>query len=340
MKIESNIESLMFRYLRGTVSDDEIAEVERWMAISPENRRTLEQLCVLDFANEAKQCIRHAKPQLSLDKVRQKIRKNKIRRITTWMQRMAALWFIPLLCLTVYFSQRNDKPIQEQPQIVEISSPPGLVSTFILPDNTKVWLNANSHISYPTYFAGNIREVSVSGEAYFVVAKDKEKPFYVNVNNAFNVKVTGTEFNVEAYPAASTFSTTLIEGSVDLFSMADPVKAVATLKPGEQTVWDTNAKTMTIHEVNTIAVTSWKDGKIIFKNTPINEITAILEKRFNAHFIISPHLKNYSFTGTFTNLQLLQILEHFKISSNIKYEINGLDLNPDGTVNRTIVILK
>ena len=340
MEIENNIESLVFRYVRGTVTDDEVAEVERWMATSPENQKVVEQLCVIDFANEAKQCIYHAKPQLSLGKARNKIRKNKIRRITMWMQRAAVVFFIPLLCLTVYLSQSTDKPIQEQPQTVEISSAPGLVTTVILPDSTKVWLNANSHIRYPTYFSGDMREVSVSGEVYFAVAKDHLKPFYVSVNDAFKVKVTGTEFNVEAYPNDSDFSTTLIDGSVELVSIANPAKAFITLKPGEQSVWDTKEKTVTIRDVNTTTLTSWKDGKIIFKNSPISEIAETLERRFNARFIISPQLKDYNFTGTFTNLQLLQILEHFKISSNIKYEIKGLDLNPDGTVNNTIVVLK
>ena len=338
MEIENNIESLVFRYMRGTVTDDEIAEVERWMAISPENRKMVEQLCVVDFANEAKQCIHHAKPRLSLNKARRKIRKNRIHRATLWMQRAAAVFFIPLLCLTIYFSLHTDKSIL--PQTVEISSAPGLVTTVVLPDSTKVWLNANSHISYPTYFSGDMREVFVTGEAYFVVAKDQKKPFYVSVNDAFKIKVTGTEFNVEAYPAASSFSTTLIDGSVELVSATDPAKAFVTLKPGEQSVWDTKAKTITIRDVNTTTLTSWRDGKIIFKNSPISEIAATLEKRYNARFIISPRLKDYNFTGTFTNMQMVQILEHFRISSNIRYEIKGLDLNPDGTVNNTIVELK
>jgi ferric-dicitrate binding protein FerR (iron transport regulator) len=242
--------------------------------------------------------------------------------------------------MTVYNAQNTEKPEHIQPQMVEVRSAPGVVTAFVLPDSTKVWLNANSHIAYPTRFDENIREVAVTGEAYFAVAKDPKKTFYVNVNDAFKVKVTGTEFNVEAYPAASAFSITLVEGAMELVSAIDPAKSFLTLKPGEQSVWDTKNKTIDSRQVNTISVSSWKDGKIIFRNTPMNEIAATLGKRYNAHFVISPRLKNYSFTGTFTNQQLIQILEHFKISSNIRYEIKGLDLNPDGTVNNTIVELK
>ena len=344
MEIENNIESLLFSYLRGTLSDEEIVEVERWISASPENRKIAEQLCVVDFANEAMQCMRKAKPYLSLGKVRRKIRKNKFRRVVSWTQRVAAVLFIPLLCLTVHVAQRPEKaePEQEreQPQMIGITSAPGVVTTVVLPDNTKVWLNANSHIEYPSYFYGDTREVSVTGEVYLSVSKDSGKPFYVNVNNTFKLKVTGTELNVEAYPSAATFSTTLVEGSVEIVSANNPANSFMTLQPGEQSVWDVKNRSINVLNVSAMEVSSWKDGKIIFRNTPINDIATALEKRYNARFIISPRLKNYRFTGTFSNFQLVQILEHFKISSQIRYEIKGLDLNQDGTVNKTIVELK
>ena len=341
METEKNIESLLFRYLRGTVTDEEIAEVECWINVSPESRKLVEQYCVLDFANEAMWCMRKANAYQSLGKAKQKILKNKIHRVVIWTQRIAATLFIPLLCLTVYeMLQRPEEAKREQPQMIGISSAPGMVTTVVLPDSTKVWLNGNSQINYPSYFDGDTRKVSVTGEAYFAVAKDIEKPFFVDVNHTFNLKVTGTEFNIEAYPSAATFRTTLVEGVVELVSVNDPANSYLTLKPGEQALWDTKGKTIDLKKVNTVAFTSWKDGKIIFRNTPIAEIAATLGKRYNARFVISPRLKDYSFTGTFTNLQLVQILEHFKISSNVRYEIKGLDLNTDGTVSSTIVELK
>ena len=341
METENNIESLLFRYLRGTVTSEEIAEVECWINVSPENRKLVEQYCVLDFANEAMLCMRKANPYRSLEKVKQKIRKNRVRRVARWTQRVAAALFIPLLGLTVFeMLHRPAEVKREQPQMIGISSVPGVVTTVVLPDSTKVWLNANSQIKYPSYFEGNTREVFLTGEAYFAVAKDMEKPFLVNVNHTFHLKVTGTEFNIEAYPSAATFKTTLVEGSVELVSVNNPANSFLTLNAGEQALWDIKEKTIELKKVNTVAFSSWKDGKIIFKNTPITEIAATLGKRYNARFVISPRLEDYCFTGTFSNLQLEQILEHFKISSNIRYEIKGLELNTDGTVNSTIVELK
>ena len=342
MKTENDTDALLFRYIKGTVSEEEITEVERLLEESAEVRNAVEQLCVIDHGSEALRCMRKANPKSSLSNVKKKIRQNKTHRIFVRVQQAVAVLFIPLLCLTVFFSQRRPEIQQEQVQVqsIEIASAPGLVTAIILPDSTKVWLNANSRIKYPTIFAGGTREVSISGEAYFSVIENKEKPFIVSVNDAFKIKVTGTEFNVEAYPLAAVFSATLVDGSIQLTSTAEPEKPLLTLNPGEQSVWDVQAKAVTVRKVNLTSVISWKDGKIVFKNTPIAEIATTLEKRYNARFIVSPQLKDYSFTGTFTNLQLIQILEHFKISSGIRYEIKGLDLNPDGTVNNTIVELK
>ena len=337
---EKKMENLLFSYLRGSVSDTEREDVEHWFNVSPENRQLMEQLYMLERRNESLQCIREANACHSLEKVKQKIRKNRIHRLATRVQRVSAVLFIPFLLLTVFYALHPKDVKREPPQMVKVSSAPGLVTSFILPDNTKVWLNSNSQIEYPSWFDGNIRKVAVTGEAYFTVAKDHARPFLVNVNDAFKVKATGTAFNVNAYPSNTAFFVTLVEGAVELVSSIEPEKSFLSIKPDQQSVWDTKNKSIHVQHVNTLVVTSWKDGKLIFKNTPITEIATTLSKRYNAQFIISPRLKDYHFTGTFTNQQLAQILEHFKISSNIKYEIKGLDMNKDGTINNTIVELK
>ena len=341
--MENDKDLLLFRCVKGTASQEELDDAKRLVEESEKARNIFEQLCVIEHWSEVLECMRKADPQSSFKQVKRKMRKNKIHRIVVWTQRVAAMLFIPLLCSVVYFSQfqpQSTVALQEQPQPVEIISAPGLVTIVVLPDSTKVWLNSGSTIKYPTFFAGNTREVTLSGEAYFAVAKNSEKPFILNVNDAFNVKVTGTEFNAQAYPEAATFAVTLAEGSVELTSIDEPEKPMLTLNPGEQSVWNVIEKTVEVNKVNTNAIASWKDGKIIFKNTSMTEIITTLERRYNAHFVIAPRLTGYSFTGTFTNAQLVQILEHFRVSSNITYEIIDAGMNDDGTVKQTIVHLK
>jgi ferric-dicitrate binding protein FerR (iron transport regulator) len=340
-KLEANQyieEALLLRYIRGVAATDEIAEVEQWMDAAAENRKIVEQLCVLDYGNEALCCIRNADPQTSLAKVKRKIRNRRLHRVVVWTQRAAAVLFVPFFCLTLHFMRQPTPQATLQPQEINIVSAPGVITSTTLPDGTKVWLNANSRISYPSFFAGERREISLSGEAYLEVSKNKEKPFFIRVNDAFKVKVTGTELNIEAYPDADHFSTTLVEGEVHLVSAANPDHTLLTLRPGEQSVCSAEGA-INVRNVHTSLFTSWKDGKIMFKNASMDEIAVILEKRYNARFVISPRLKDHRFTGTFTHHQLVQILEHFRISSNIRYEIKGHNLNPDGTIGSTLVEL-
>jgi ferric-dicitrate binding protein FerR (iron transport regulator) len=338
MENKDNFESVLLRYIQGNVSEEEIVEVELWLNDSAENRKILEQLLILDYACDVEALQNSSKPHQSFENVKKKIRQEKIHRIINWCQKVAAILLIPFIGLTLYFSQ--DKKTDISAEYIEINSAPGVVTTIRLPDSTKVWLNSNSYIRYPSSFNGNYRDVAIRGEVYFSVSKDIHKPFIVNVANEFNIKVCGTEFNIEAYPSTSSILTTLVEGSIQLAPISNPEQIFETLQPGECSSWDTKTKTLSKMRKDVQAITSWKEGKIILKNTPIEKIAEILEKRYNAQVLISPRLKNQRFTGTFTNQQLIQILEHFKISSNIKYEMKGIQLNEDGTIGKTIVELK
>ena len=130
MGTDNHLESLLFRYVRGTITDEEISRVERWIDTSPENRKMLKQLCAVDFASEAMQCMQQANPCFSLGQVKRKIRKNRFYRWTTWIQRTVAVLFIPLFCWTLYDMQRSEELKHEQPQIIRISSVPGVVTHF------------------------------------------------------------------------------------------------------------------------------------------------------------------------------------------------------------------
>jgi transmembrane sensor len=97
-----------------------------------------------------------------------------------------------------------------------LTTPPGGVYQLILPDGSKVWLNSESSIKYPVFFAGKERKVEISGEAYFEVLKDASKPFKVKINGSVEVEVLGTSFNINSYEDEPTIRTTLLEGSVSV----------------------------------------------------------------------------------------------------------------------------
>ncbi|MDR0938747.1 MAG: FecR domain-containing protein [Mediterranea sp.] len=235
-------------------------------------------------------------------------------------QRVAAMLTIPLLLAVVaqYYIYNNKV---EPTRWLEASTNPGMTTTVTLPDGTRVHLNSESSLSYPTHFADKQRMVSLSGEGYFEVSKNADQPFIVSTPRQLRVEVTGTHFNVEAYPEDEKVITTLIEGGVSVYCPDyNPNKKIK-LSPRQKLVYAETDKSMKLFTTTGEAETAWKDGKIIFRNTPLNEALRMLEKRFNVEFIVkNPRLlTNDGFTGTFTHQRLERILEYFKISSRIKW---------------------
>jgi ferric-dicitrate binding protein FerR (iron transport regulator) len=117
-----------------------------------------------------------------------------------------------------------------------LSTPRGGQYQLVLPDGSKVWLNAAASIKFPTAFAGNERRVEITGEVYFEVAKDPKKPFKVTIPGGAAVEVLGTHFNINAYPDETSVKTTLLEGSVKVSQSAKDAEHAVVLKPGEQAV--------------------------------------------------------------------------------------------------------
>ncbi|MBS0424997.1 MAG: FecR domain-containing protein [Proteobacteria bacterium] len=187
----------------------------------------------------------------------------------------------------------------------------------VLPDGTKVWLNAESSIRYPVSFSDTERKVFVTGETYFEVAKDKSKPFRVAVNDIV-VEALGTKFNINAYANEPFVSATLVEGSV----LVTKGKAENILKPGQQA--KLSAKDFSIANVESEDVTAWKDNQFKFSNTPLEIIMRQVERWYDAEIVYentpSDHF-NAEVSRDVPVSKLLHILEltkrvHFKIDNN------------------------
>ena len=159
-----------------------------------------------------------------------------------------------------------------------------------LSDGTHIWLNARSEFSYPASFNENTREVRLKGEAFFDVAKDRNKKFIVNTSRC-EVEVLGTQFNVEAYNE-NEFSTALIQGSVKVTDKSQPDESVV-LEPNN-TVSLNNGK-LTVTPITDFNPYSWKEGLITFKDINFKDLMKELEKNFGIRIIIDNHtLDNYA----------------------------------------------
>lgn len=160
-----------------------------------------------------------------------------------------------------------------------ISTPRGGEFKVTLEDGTEVWLNAASRLRYPDTFEGNERRVELEGEAFFKVAKDAEKPFYV-VSGGQEVRVYGTEFNINAYSDEPKVYTTLINGSISLRPVTVQ-KSELMLTPGHQAVFDKTASSATVHREDIDMVMGWRNGVFVFENQDMSRIMRTLSRWYN-----------------------------------------------------------
>jgi len=162
--------------------------------------------------------------------------------------------------------------------------PYGKTSEIILPDGTKVCLNAGSRLIYPEHFTGKTREVLLAGEAYFEVTHDQKHPFIVQVSD-LRVNVLGTKFNISAYPSDLTIETVLAEGKVSVErNNAGIFEKKTELLPDQMASFDKNASIFEVKRVNSANYTVWTKGILQFERTDLLRITNRLERYYNIRF--------------------------------------------------------
>ena len=317
----NRIEELLPRYCEGRLSEEERLEVEAWIDESEENKRVATQTFALYLAVDTVQVMKKVDTEKALLKVKGKMSDREVRRTVwwEWTQRAAAILFIPLLTLFIWQNWKGDTG--EVAEMMEVKTSPGMTTSLTLPDGTIVYLNSESFLSYPSRFNGDFRKVTLSGEAYFEVAKDPEKKFILSTTHQSQIEVLGTCFNVEAYEQNTEVITTLIEGKVDFMFEKDAGVKHVFLSPREKLVYDSETDKVRLYKTSGKSELAWKDGEVVLDNTPLEEALWMLEKRYSVKFVIkNEKLKNSSFTGTFTNQRLEKILEYFKVSSKIRWQ--------------------
>lgn len=193
---------------------------------------------------------------------------------------------------------------------------------FTLADGTKVWVNSASEVTFPVFFSGATREVSVKGEVYFEVQHDSLHPFIVHVNDVA-VNVLGTKFNVSAYGEGSPVETTLLEGSVRV----ENGERKMLLAPGEQALASENG-VITRRKVELGMYVSWVQGIFEFENMLLSDITERLARWYDVSFRFEDEkLCRRSFTGMFErDGNLNQILKVIEKTTNVSFEINGTEV--------------
>ncbi|MDR1102552.1 MAG: DUF4974 domain-containing protein [Tannerella sp.] len=247
--------------------------------------------------------------------------------------RAAAILFIPLLAgmfISLYLlNQRTGASVAESYAEVKVS--PGTVMHVELPDRSRVWLNSESRLRYPVVFKEKTRPVELEGEGFFDVHTDAARPFEVTVPSGLKVIARGTEFNLKAYGDDDVNEVVLLEGAVDV-TYND---RHATIRPGYMVKLDKKTGQTIRAAVQTDEKTAWKDGKIIFRNTPIEEVMKQLSRRYNVNITLqNPKQKPYLVRATFSTETIPQILDYLKIAAPIEWRIMKTEQNEDSTFDR------
>lgn len=191
---------------------------------------------------------------------------------------------------------------------VTTTVPYGSISKLILPDSSEVWINAGSTITYQAGFGITNRNVRLTGEARFSVRKNSELPFHVNTNH-LNVTVTGTQFNIKAYPEESESTVELTEGKVILGLPSLESGTKIEMKPNERVIVNHQSLDIQKDEFNTTRSSGWIEGEIEFTDESFSVIALMLERKFNIKIRIdSETLANERFTSTYTRDYSLEMI--------------------------------
>lgn len=276
---------ILYHFFEGKATLDEEMAVRNWMDAATENkkeffreRKLFDAMLLLADAETVKS-----------KKTRLFINYSLFRELC----KIAAIITITLITVTLF---RNVSESNQPMAMHTITVPAGQRVNLTLSDGTNVWLNARSHMKYPVTFGKNSREVILDGEAYFDVAPDKEKPFFVQTLK-YNVKVVGTKFNVEAYSDTKKFETSLMEGAVTVTSLKNTAQSVSLTPNNKVTDVNGNLETTAITDYNNY---KWKEGLISFKNTSFTEIMEAFEKCYGIKIVIeNKKVKDFMFTGKF-----------------------------------------
>lgn len=200
-----------------------------------------------------------------------------------------------------------------------ISTPLGGKYRLQLPDGSKVWLNAGSDLRFPAVFDGSRREVELKGEAYFDVARNKDKPFHVKVNG-LTVEVLGTHFNVKAYGDEQFVQATLIEGSVKVRTHA----AEELLLPGRQASLDNAKGELQVREVNIKDVLAWKNDLFRFTNESVEEVMRKIGRWYNVEVVYSGVGADTRFSGMISrDVPLSKVLEMLEMTGGARFRVDG-----------------
>ena len=212
---------------------------------------------------------------------------------------------------------------EREPVYYTVNIPYGGEYNLVLPDGTRIYLNAGTTLRYPDHFAGGSREIFLSGEAYLEVSRDTSRPFIVRTDD-MDVRVLGTVFNVNAYPDGSYVRTTLVEGKVEASCGGERI----VMKPGTQVAYDKATRQADYFPVDVRHFISWKDGYYDFRDMTLGELMQIFVRWYDVDVrFANPLLENLRFSGRLRRYEDVSgLFEQLEYTGDVAFDVKGKNI--------------
>jgi ferric-dicitrate binding protein FerR (iron transport regulator) len=351
------ITEYIINFLARKESPEDVQKLKEWLATDSAHRDELKQWFVtwdaVNMADAGKLHPEEAYQRFMFRLQREASteiarRKNRIRNMVKTISRIASVFLVSfLLGILCHFYWVNKQP----PKLAFIENivPLGSKSEVNLPDGSVVWLNAGSTLRYSTDYGRTTRDVYLTGEGYFKVAKQDKAAFTVHTS-LMKVKALGTEFNVKAYPDEDKTEATLVSGKVSIEKVEEnisidrpivlesgqkfSVRAIPNNNKTDETeqpqAEPTNHKAilpqLTVKQLSSTTIraeVSWKERNWRIESEQLQDLAVKLNRRYDVHILMDEQLKNYRFTGTIKDESLEQVLHAMQLTAPILFKVEG-----------------
>ena len=320
-------ENIVEKYFAGECSEAEMEQILQWLKASEENRK---EWLKLRLVSARSNFIRFSEPE-EVERSYKKLRKENFARkmMEERVTRKIAMRFLRyaasiLLLIGLSYASYRFVSHHKHPEMTIVAvGGDEQTKQIMLSDSSQVWLSAGSRIEYPRRFGKNDRTVTIEGKAYFEVAKDAERPFYVNTD-VYAVKVLGTAFEVNAPKYSQTSDVTLLEGEVEIIDMNR--KTLCTLQPGQQFEIDRISNDFRLNNVDAKMYTSWHEGKLEFDGLTFAQIAKALERHYDVIIILDDGIaaNEVKLVGSLSlQKNILQMMETIELVIPVVYQVQA-----------------
>jgi ferric-dicitrate binding protein FerR (iron transport regulator) len=313
---------LLIKYLRNELNDTESQQVVDWLQEKKENEQFLFGLKEAYMLSRWEDLRVKAKTAEGWSELNKSLDENQPSFYRKWV-RLGLQYAAAAILFLVSGFLLHDLVQKQQPQFNMIETASGQQSTLVLNDGTKVILNENSKLIYPTNFNQGARNVTLQGEAYFEVIHDAKRPFLVNVKS-YTVKDLGTKFDVDAYTDDINTYTSLKEGKVQIVENGDGGKVMSELKPGTQLEYNRKTRAYSVKTIDKNAIGDWILSQVVIRHKTLKDVADMLSSKYGYSIKIkNSKIEDLTYNITIEDESLQEILSdiHF-ITPQVQYSLN------------------